>query len=266
MDVRFLAQWHEFLPREGGHVIAVAGSGGKTSLLRQCAAVLRAADVPVVVTTTTRTEPLDWPGLELCAWEQVAGDGAAAPFLFVRGGAHPADKWPGISPAQVDSLGRLLPRHVALVEADGAAKLPVKLHRDDEPVWPGRTSLALLVMGLGALGRPVAATLHRHGRLPAPWLPDGPGATWTWDLLWQLLASPGGYRSRVPEGVPAALALTQLGRCGDSRGLFDFVARAMQEARLPLVLLAELEGEAAGVRTVCSARPPDSARRREGRT
>lgn len=254
MDFRFVDPWHAFLPREGGHVVAIAGSGGKTSLMRACAEALRADGAPVVVTTTTRTEPLAWPGLVPRAWEDVAeGRARGEPYLAVHAGGPDPAKWHGLSIAQADRLGRLLPDHVALVEADGSARLPLKLHRDDEPVWPGRTSLAVLVMGLGALDRPLAATLHRHGRLPAPWLPAGDGAAWTWELLLRLLAGPGGYRGRVPAGVPVALALTQLAACRDGPGLYAFVGRAMAEARIPLVLLAELAGGEPSVRTACQA-------------
>ncbi len=254
MDFCFLDAWHDFLPREGGHVVAVCGGGGKTSLLAAAAAALRESGAPVAVTTTTRTEPLAWPGLRAVSWEDVAaGASRDEPLLFVRGGEHPDGKWRGLEPAQADLLGGLLPRHVVLVEADGSAGLPVKLHRDDEPVWPARTSLAILVLGLSALGRPVGEVLHRHGRLPAPGLPRDPAEAWSWDLMFRLLHGPGGYLSRVPAGVPVAVALTQLAACADSVGLFGFVGRVMEEAGVPLVVLAELAGERPQLRTTCRA-------------
>jgi len=158
--------------------------------------------VPVAVTTTTRTEALQWPGLRLADWEDVEGC-RGEPFLFVRRGGLADGKWRGLEAAEVDRLGRLLPDHVVLVEADGAAKLPLKLHRDDEPVWPGRTSLAILVMGLSALGLPLAAALHRHGRIAAPWLPSEPDAAWTWDLLLRLLAGPAATGRACREACPS---------------------------------------------------------------
>lgn len=254
MDFCFLDAWHDFLPREGGHVVAVCGGGGKTSLLAAAAAALRESGAPVAVTTTTRTEPLAWPGLRVVSWaEAAAGAARDEPLLFVRGGEHPDGKWRGLEPAQADLLGGLLPRHVVLVEADGSAGLPVKLHRDDEPVWPARTSLAILVLGLSALGRPVGEVLHRHGRLPAPGLPRDPAEAWSWDLMFRLLHGQGGYLSRVPAGVPVAVALTQLAACADSVGLFGFVGRVMEEAGVPLVVLAELAGERPQLRTTCRA-------------
>ena len=252
MEFCFLDAWHDFLPREGGHVVAVCGGGGKTSLLAAAAAALRAAGTPVAVTSTTRTEPLVWPGLRVAAWAEVAqGALRDEPLLFVQGGEHADGKWRGLAPAEVDALGGLLPRHVVLVEADGSAGLPVKIHRDDEPVWPARTSLAIVVMGLSALGRPVGEVLHRHGRLQAPGLPRDPAEIWSWELMFRLLHGAGGYLARVPAGVPVVVALTQLAACADSVGLFGFVARVMDEAGVPLVVLGELAGEHPHLRTTC---------------
>jgi probable selenium-dependent hydroxylase accessory protein YqeC len=260
MEFCFLDAWHDFLPREGGHVVAICGGGGKTLLLAAAAAALRSAGTPVAVTTTTRTEPLVWPGLRVAPWAEVT-NGALRdePLLFVQGGKHADGKWRGLAPAEADALGGLLPRHVVLVEADGSAGLPVKIHRDDEPVWPARTSLAIVVMGLSALGRPVGTVLHRHGRLPAPWLPRDPAEIWSWDLMFRLLHGPGGYLAHVPDGVPVVVALTQLAACADSVGLFGFMARVMDEAGVPLIVLGELAGEHPHLRTTCrldGAGPP----------
>jgi len=260
MDFCFLDAWHDFLPRDGGHVVAVCGGGGKTSLLAAAAAALRAGGTPVAVTTTTRTEPLPWPGLRIAPWAEVAAGALRdEPLLFVQGGEHPDGKWRGVTPAEADELGRLLPRHVVLVEADGSAGLPVKLHRDDEPVWPARTSLAIVVMGLSAVGRPIGEVLHRHGRLPAPEMPRDPAEVWSWELMFRLLHGPGGYLARVPPGVPVALALTQLAACADAVGLFGFIGRVMDEAGVPLVVLGELAGGQPQLRTTCrvdGAAPP----------
>ncbi len=253
MDFQFLDAWDAFLPAEPGHVVALFGGGGKTALLEACAAALGRRGAPVAVTTTTRTEPLAWPGLETREWADLAaGRGGPAPgCVFVRRGVLPDGKWEGLAPDEVDRLDALLPGRVTLVEADGSAGLPVKLHRADEPVWPGRASLAIAVLGLSAIGEPAADVLHRHGRLPAPWLPEDPRAPWTWELMFTLLAGPGGYLARVPRGVPAAVALLQLGSCADSVGLFGFLGRVMGEAGVPLVVLGELDGRVPSLRTAC---------------
>ncbi len=253
---RFLDPWHAFLPLESGHVIGLCGGGGKTSLLRDLAARYGRAGLPVVVTTTTRCEVLDWPELR----EAEAGTATAAVEpdptrpLFVHRGRTTDGKWAGLEPEEVDALGEALPGAVLLVETDGSAGKPLKLHRPDEPRWPGRTSLALVVMGLGAVGRPVADVLHRHGRLePPPGLAPilAPDVAADWPLMAALLGGEDGYLSRIPAGVPPVLALTQLDLCDDSIGLFEFSGRAMDEFDLPLVLFVQRTAEATVLRCAC---------------
>ena len=65
MTFGFVDPWHQFLPREAGHVISLMGSGGKTSLLQVFADLYREIGLPVVLTTTTRSEPLS--GMEALA-------------------------------------------------------------------------------------------------------------------------------------------------------------------------------------------------------
>ncbi len=261
MDYQFFEPWHLFLPREAGHVVALFGGGGKTSLLGAMAAVYREEGRPVVLTTTTRTEPPAWPDLVALEWQDLIGGAArppaaGEPLLFVRDGTHPDGKWRGLSAAAVDGLEAQLPGRVILVEADGSAGLPVKLHAPGEPVWPHRTSLAVAVMGLSAIGRPLGEVLHRQGRQDVPWLSGTDSATiWGWDHMFHLLAGAGGYLSRVPAGIPPLLVLTQLGGLADSLGLFEFTARVMSETSVPIVVFGELGGEAPSLRGTCRVTP-----------
>ena len=248
MDFAFLPEWHAFLPREPGHVVALCGSGGKTTLLGAIADVWAAEGLPVVATTTTRTEPL-------AGFVPDAGDGAAAAAgarVFRHGGVRPDGKWAGLAAAEVDALGAALPGCRVVVEVDGAAKLPFKYYRAGEPVWPARTSLALVVMGVGGIGERAGAVVHRLGR-PGVLDPVGVGAdeVWQWDHALALLTATGGYLDHVPAGVPAVLALCGLEDQPDSVGLFDFTARAMADPRLPLVLFCHRDERGLSLRAAC---------------
>lgn len=252
MSYRFLQPWHDFLPREGGHVLSVIGGGGKTSLLAAWTEFYLSEGIPVAITTTTRTEPVSWASLTVREWHEVAAAPAESPgqAIFVRQGEHAGGKWRGLTPEQVDQLSAMLPRSVVLVEADGSAGLPVKLHRPDEPPLPSRTSLAVPVVGLSAIGRPLTEVLHRAGELPVTWPAERTAEDlFTWDHLWYLLTGTGGYLERIPDGVPTLLALTQLAGLQDSLGLFGFLNRIMEEAGLPLVLLGELTARPIRIRT-----------------
>jgi len=249
----FLDPWHLFLPREAGHVISLMGSGGKTSLLRTLGDFYMGIGTPVVLTTTTMSEPVSgMEAMEIAALEE--RDPAGLPGVFhLHDGLAPDGKWTGLPPGAVDNLGDLLPDRIVLAEVDGAAKLPVKLHRENEPVWPGRTSLAIIVMGTAAIGSKAGEILHRFGR--TDWAPLADLEAWTvweWDHQLKLLTEPGGYLSRVPEGIPCVLALTGMGEQPDSIGLFDFLGRAMENSRLPLTMFCDLSSAQPVIRTVCN--------------
>jgi len=242
----FVDPWHQFLPREAGHVISLMGSGGKTSLLQNLAEVYLEIGLPVVLTTTTRSEPLSGvEALDVAELDKEDTDRLPDVF-FLHGGLTTDGKWDGLPPETVDELGRL----IVLVEVDGAAKLPVKLHREGEPVWPGRTSLAIVVMGTAAVGSQAGKILHRFGQVD--WAPLNDLKTWTvweWDHALTLLVEPGGYVSQVPEGIPCVLALTGMGEQSDSIGLFAFVGQAMENPRLSLTMFCDLEGDQPVIRT-----------------
>ena len=250
MRFGFLEPWHVFLPRAAGHVVALSGSGGKTTLLCEIARAWAAEGLPVVATTTTRTEPV--PGFMAVDPAAVGADAPDAPLLFRHGGTRADGKWAGLSPAEVDALEVNLPGRLVVVEVDGAATRPFKDSRAGEPVWPERTSLAVVVLGIGGVGEPAGSVVHRLGRGdvrdPVGVAPD---ALWSWDHAHELLVGAGGYLAQVPDHVPVVLALAGMEQQPDSVGLFAFVARAMAHPRLPLVLFCSRGPDGCHLRAAC---------------
>ena len=140
----------------GRGITAVIGSGGKTSLLD---ALARELDGTVVLTTTTHVLPFGCPVLtdaderavEQAFWYSrvvcvgtPTGDGSgklAAPRLKMRTLSVLAD--------------------YVLVEADGAARHPLKAHADFEPVIPAGADRVVQVVGASGFGQPVAQAVHR---------------------------------------------------------------------------------------------------------
>lgn len=250
MNFGFLDPWHQFLPREPGHVIALMGSGGKTSLMLALAEFYRGISQPVILTTTTRSEVL--PGIDGIGLSDLPGrESTGLPDVcFLHGGDLPEGKWAGLSPDEVDSLDGRFSDRLVIVEVDGAAKFPLKLHQDGEPVWPGRTSLGIIVMGTAAVGSKTEDVLHRFGRIAWPPLEDLQSwSVWEWDHSLILLRESGGYLSRVPADVPCVLALTGMDEQADSIGLFEFVGRAMELDRLPLAMFCDLVSDPRVIRT-----------------
>ncbi len=259
MSFGFVDPWHLFLPRDKGHVLSFMGSGGKTSLLQFVAEVYAGEGIPTVLTTTTRCEVL--PELRALTWAELQGtDVKTLPLrVYVHGGEIEPGKWGGLSAAQVDALGGLLPERIVLAEVDGAAKHPLKFYRADEPVWPGRTSLAVVVMGIGAVGGKVGAAVHRWGQMTFPPLAGLKDySVLEWSHLADLLLAEGGYLDQVPAGVPAVLALAGLADQDDSIGLFEFVGRAMANPALPLAMFCSREKGGFHIRTACAERADET--------
>ncbi len=150
-------------------VVSLFGAGGKTTLLSRLAEEAVAAGKKVVLTTTTRVfvpagVPLvvaeDLPaarrGLE--AKLKTAG------LAWLGGSLLPGGKLGGIGPDWINEIAALA--DYVLVEADGAAGRPVKGFAPHEPVLPPSTMVALAVLGLDALGKPVApGEAHRPEHL-----------------------------------------------------------------------------------------------------
>ncbi len=237
MTFSFIDPWHDFLPREGGHVVSFMGSGGKTSLQLLVADIYEQEHVQTVLTNTTLCEVL--PEVLAVPWNDLkqreAGEWPAK--IYVHAGEDEQGKWRGLTGEQVDQLAELLPDRVALVEVDGARKMPLKIYRSGEPVWPERTSLAFVVLGVGAVGCKVEESVHRWGSKTLPGLENLRGdSVMEWRHLQTLLQAEGGYMAQLPVGVPAVLVLAGLSDQDDTIGLFEFVGQAMADPRLPLVV------------------------------
>ena len=150
----------EQLGLQNAHLIALCGAGGKTSLLYALGREWRAQQKKVVLTTTTHILA-DLP--EDCfLWDGACeGDlyGWNAGYIPVAG--RPAgDRLKGPSEAMWETLrgwwgGRIV------VEADGAARYPVKYPAVWEPVIPQYTDRVLVLAGLSALDRPLKDVCHR---------------------------------------------------------------------------------------------------------
>ncbi len=171
---------------------AVAGSGGKSSLVAALAGELAASGAldrapaggrdrtpgtaargpregrdgappsgcapTVIVATSTHMRPA--PGMPLYT---SADERALARLLEAHGGVccgTPAGAGKISAPALgFDELVRCA-GHV-LVEADGSRGLPLKAHAAHEPVVPRRTALAVIVVGAAGFGKPIAEAVHR---------------------------------------------------------------------------------------------------------
>ncbi len=151
-------------------LIALTGAGGKTSLMQWIAAHRQGADRRVLITTTTKFFPFpgvltvlqeegpDFMGRVRKALTRSSCVCVASRFDEVLG------KLIGLDTELVMGLHASGLADTMVVEADGAARKPLKAPNAHEPIIPVGTDLCIGVMGLDAVYRPLTeAHVHRHG-------------------------------------------------------------------------------------------------------
>ena len=143
-------------------IIAVVGSGGKTTLIKKLASQYRSEGKTVLVTTTTHmfieedTLLTDDPNRIIQALKETG---------YVMVGIPEGQKIKSLSQ---ETLGAVCAfADVVLVEADGSKGLPLKYPAATEPVIPEHTDEIIVVCGLNAIGRKAKDTCHRLERVKA---------------------------------------------------------------------------------------------------
>jgi len=150
------------LDRKG--VISLVGAGGKTSLMFRLARELSASGETVLTTTTTKIlrpatdqsqylvisdSPVEILERAENIFQHSAHVSAAANIL------SPHDKLIGFPPEAIETLWDSNLFQWIIVEADGAARRPLKAPAPHEPVIPGCTHWVIGVLGLSVLGKPL---------------------------------------------------------------------------------------------------------------
>lgn len=153
---------YDLLGLENAKTIAVIGAGGKTTLLWKLAKEFAGLGERVLVTTSTRIfRPTS---IESDRFVSPTNAGALREALAQRGittAGYPnaEGKCVGLSPELFAEAQKSTAR--ILYEADGAKRLPIKLHRAGEPVIHPGTDATVIVLGLSALGQPAERVCHR---------------------------------------------------------------------------------------------------------
>ncbi|MBU2054518.1 MAG: putative selenium-dependent hydroxylase accessory protein YqeC [Proteobacteria bacterium] len=154
------------LPLKGPAVIAIYGAGGKTTLLETLGRDLSLQGRRVILTTTTRIfKPHTYPcviGEDFARVTEILAEHFPARSPVVLGAKLSDDhKLLGIDPAWPQAL---LDQDICddlIVEADGAARKPIKGYASYEPVLPPSSTVLIPVLGYDALGIPIDAE-HVH--------------------------------------------------------------------------------------------------------
>ena len=137
-------------------IIAIVGSGGKTTLLKQLARQYREEGKSVFVTTTTHmfieedTLLTDDSRLIIRALKETG---------YAMAGIPVGNK---ISALSMETYNNVCAHaDVVLVEADGSKHMPLKFPNENEPVIPHNTDEIYVVCGLHAIGHKAKDVCHR---------------------------------------------------------------------------------------------------------
>lgn len=137
-------------------VIAIVGSGGKTTLLKALAETYRSQGNTVFVTTTTHmyieddTLLTDDAEILIRALQETG---------YVQAGIADGVKFKALSQETYAKVCACA--DVVLVEADGSKGMPLKYPNRTEPVIPDNADEILVVCGLNALGQKAKDVCHR---------------------------------------------------------------------------------------------------------
>jgi probable selenium-dependent hydroxylase accessory protein YqeC len=197
-----------------GDVVAVAGAGGKTTLLFRMAAEARACGLRVILTTTTHMGSLDEADVGPVLVEEDGDPAAALAEALARDGRATVlgrrvrpDKLEGLAPARVDALVALA--DLVLVEADGARGRSLKVPAPHEPVIPASTTVVVVVCALDVLGQPLDDEMVHRVELVRAATGVEAGEAVDEDCVAMALRHKDGYPSRVPPRARAGVFLNK---------------------------------------------------------
>lgn len=196
------------LCREQQGVLSLTGGGGKTSLMFHLAHLLARSGKRVLTTTTTKIFP---PASGQSTMVLINADPEtvllqASSHLHINNhitaaAAHMGDsgKLQGFTPEAIGVFQESGVFDWILVEADGAARRPLKASAEHEPVIPPCTSVLVAVAGLEVLGEPMSEELVFRSERAGSLMGLAPGETITESALARLFAHPSGSFKGAPD-------------------------------------------------------------------
>lgn len=192
-----------------GEIVAIAGGGGKTTLLYAIGRETVAAGGRAILTGTTRFTPAAAATMPPLVLEQTMA--ALLPALRKAIAEHPLV----VAGAGWGNQGRILPVEpealaamaafpdvaVVVAEADGSAGRPFKAPAEHEPVVAPSTTLLVVVAGMDVLGKPLATDAVHRPELVAALLGVALGDSVTEETVARVLLHARGGRKGLPAGA-----------------------------------------------------------------
>lgn len=199
-------------------VISLVGAGGKTTLMFRLAHALAAAGDSVLTTTTTKIfypapEQSSCVILTASAETVIAqAERLVADHFHITAAAAKLkgkNKLLGFAPEIIDTLWDSRLFRWIIVEADGAARKPLKAPALHEPVIPGCTSILVGIVGLSAVNQPMTEQWVHRPKLFANITGVAPGEKVTESAVCAVLTSAEGIFKGAPQGALRIAFLNQ---------------------------------------------------------
>ncbi len=228
-------------------LVAFVGAGGKSTLLFRLGEELASTGRRVVLTTTTKMGSQQARRVRVVAPDAIDPDGGLAMVVAVDDGY----KVTGPAPEQLDRLFASGDVEYLLVEADGARGKSFKTPAAHEPVIPAASTIVVIVMGIDAVGHPIAIHCHRP-ELVARVAGCNVADVLDIDRAVRVLTHPDGFLASIPTSARLTVAVTKVDAA--HRGIAEHLAEALATSRppLPIVLVP-----ATGTLTAPTSRPQD---------
>lgn len=217
---------------EQARLIAICGAGGKTGLMAALAREFSARGERVLATTTTKMAIEEaegpWRACEASGADDLLAHARAdlAPVLAYRAVDRTRGRLLGFAPEAVDVLAQTARFDRIIVEADGAARKPLKAPAPHEPVFPRTADAVVMVAGASGLGQPLddSAVFRAERwaaltglRLAQPVTPES---------LARMVVDPKGLAQGAPAQARRALFINQVDtpeRLAAAERVFDWV-------------------------------------------
>jgi probable selenium-dependent hydroxylase accessory protein YqeC len=211
-----------------GEVISIVGAGGKTTLMFALAReIMKDAGGLVITTTTTKIYP---PSESDTRHVLISPDrDEIMDFVIKRGDRYghitiasefipSTGKLKGIDPELLTTLSKLDTVTTVIVEADGAAKRPLKAPDTAfEPVIPENSSLVIAVVGIDALGCVMDDQHVFRSEIAARLTGTAPGETVSLETIAVLVT----HRSGIAFGAPPQARIVPLINKVDLAGVLN---------------------------------------------
>lgn len=185
-----------------GKTAAVIGAGGKTSLLDILGRELSGFNLHVLVTSLTKSEIDD--SKQIFTFEDFRWEGLSRLFrannpLYMMKSLGEGGKYIGYNSSE---LIPMLPEcGVCLIEGDGARKLSLKAHTEDDPIVPDFADKLIIIAGADVVNTRLSDGLvHRPELFGERWGISGDSIL-NADLISEVLVSENGYQQKNTAGI-----------------------------------------------------------------